>query len=173
MDEIEEARFPEEFATSVKKSSFHVIENRDMSLPEEVERLLRVMFDHPERAFYLFVQKGASFSNPIGGALGSGDVLAVQTDLLFYRHPKFDRDFVRIGLRSELFDWEREALLTQEYIRFTLKLSERKRREMEVSQHLAAHAARSSSPLKLEPNIYGVGVDLRKLWASIRKRLPW
>ncbi len=173
MDEFKEIRFPEELATSVKNSKFHIIENRDMSLREDVQQLLRLMFDHPERSFYLFVQKGASLSEEMGKALRSDDILASHTDLEFFRHPNFQGDFVRIRRGNESFDWQREVTASQqEYIRFTLELSIRKRREMEVAQYLAAGAARDSSPFKLEPNYMGLGVDLKKLWASIRKRLP-
>ena len=170
-DQFTEVRFPEELASSVRKSHFHIIENRDMSLPEDVQRLYRLLFDHPERSFYFFIQKGASLSEEVGKALGAEEILASQTDLEFFRHPKFDRDFIRIHRGAESFDWQREITgSAQEYVRFTLTLSIRKRREMELEQYLAANSATDSNPLKLQLTYMGLGVDLRKLWAWLQKR---
>jgi hypothetical protein len=167
----EQLRFPEELLTSVKHSKFYTIENRDISDEADLQRLLLLLFNHPERSFYVFLQKHASLRCPLDQAVGRGDILVIQTDLEFFRHPHGGSDFVRISPGSESFEWEREVCSTEtEYIRFTLTLSERKRREMSIEQHLAAQALKAANPLKLEPNVWGIGVDLKKLWAWFRSR---
>lgn len=171
MEGFKEIRFPEYLATSVRQSKFHVIENRDISDPDDLHRLLRLLFDFPERSFYLFVQKQASLTDQLRQAVDSGDALITQTDLEFYPHPNFKHDYVRIRRGQESFDWEKEVVASAtEYIRFTLVLSERKRRAMEIDLHIDAHSRKSANPLKLEPNIWGIGIDLKKVWAWLKSK---
>ncbi len=168
----EELRFPDHLLTSVKRSQFHVMENRDISDEDDLQQLLLLIFNFPERSFYLFLQKHASLTEPLRRSVDGGDILVTQTDLEFFRHPKYPSDFVRIRQGSESFDWERQISSTEvEYLRFTLVLSERKRREMNIDQHLTVQSRRSANPLKLEPNLWGIGIDLRKAWAWFKSRV--
>lgn len=162
-------RFPEELATSISYRKFYVIENRDISEPDDLAHLLQRLFDHPERSFYLFRQKEASFTSELDGTFALGDILITKTDLQYYRHPNFKRDFIRIP-PDPFFDWERELIQSgaTEYLRVTLALSERKRRAMEIDEHLTAQARRTANPVKLEPNFMGVGFDLKKVFALYR-----
>jgi hypothetical protein len=164
-------RLPEDMMVSVETTFFWPIENADISTEEDLDQLLRVMYDCPEHEFYFFLQKDASKTDVVDSAMNvRGDINVVQTDLRFCRHPKGGHgNFVRIRSDDPDFEWMSEAAKTQEYVRFTMRLSERKRREMEVKQHLAAHADSNSSPLLLQPNLNGVGIDLPKAWARFRK----
>ena len=168
VDDLEKIRFAEDLATSVKKIRFHVIENDEIFSSDDIHRLLKLMFDHPERIYYLFLQKNASLTVPLWAAIDSEDLLLRQADFAFYRHPKYEHDFRRIPSRTE---WKREVARSQaEYIRFTIILSERKRRKMKLATQLAAYSQMSANALKLEPNLMGFGIDLRKCWTWLRRR---
>lgn len=164
--------FPEELMGSVETTFFWNIENAEVSTEEELEKLLRLMYDCPEHDFYLFLQKGASKTSVLDGAMSlRSDINVTQTDLRFYRRPDSAKgNFVRIRSDDSDIDRMREAAQTQEYIRFTIALSERKRRDMEVQQHLDAHKAADRSPWMLQPNFNGIGIDLAKAWAHIKGR---
>jgi hypothetical protein len=163
-------RLPEEMMASVETTFFWPIENADISTEEDLDQLLRVMYDCPEHEFYVFLQKEASKTAVLDSAMNvRGDISVVHTDLRFYRHPKSGHgNFVRVRSGDADIESMREVAQTQEYVRFTIRLSERKRREMEVRQHLAAHADANSNPLILQPNFNGVGINLPKAWARFR-----
>ncbi len=164
--------FPEHLIASVRKSKFHVIENRDISDDQNLKRLLLYLFNFPERSFYLFVQKHASLTEPLRRSVDREDILIAQTDAYYFRHPKNARDFISITPGSEMFDWEREVSSTaQEYLRHKLVLSQRTHRAMSIDQQLGEQSRRAASPLKLEPNLWGVGIDLRKAWAWLKTLL--
>jgi hypothetical protein len=171
VDDLEKIRFAEDLAASVKEIGFHVIENHEIFSSDDIDRLLKLMFDHPERIYYLFLQKSASLTAPLRAAIDSDDLLIRQADFAFYRHPKHEHDFRRIPSGIESFEWKREVARSQaKYIRFTIILSERKRRKMKLATQLAAYSQMSGNALKLEPNFMGFGIDLRKCWPWLRRR---
>jgi hypothetical protein len=58
-----------------------------------------------------------------------------------------------------------------EYYRARLRLTERKRSEMEIRRHLQVAAQKDRNPLILKPTFAGVGIDLPKAWKWLRSRL--
>lgn len=164
--------FPEELMASVETTFFWTLENAEISTYEDLEKLLRLLFDCPEHDFYVYLQKGASKTAVLDSAMTlRGDINVVKTDLRFYRHPGGKGNFVRVLPEHADFDEMREVAQTPEYIRFTVRLSERKRRDMEVKEHMAAHAAATANPLMLQPNVGGFGIDVLKAWAWLKARL--
>lgn len=171
-DQTDIPRFPDIAPDKITKRASHEIENDDIRSEEEVERLIHLMYEHPERSYYLFVEKGASINEFIKRTIDSDRLLATETEFYYYRHPKLVRDFVRIRERTIRFDWEREVLNTQPmFRRLTLSLLERARRHLEIEQLLNAQSERNRSPWKLEPNFMGFGVDLKKLVAWLGCKL--
>jgi hypothetical protein len=163
---------PDDLIDSVTTSYFWNFENADISADEDLRGLLQLMYDFPEASFYLFLQKGASKTDVLDQVMHAvGDINVVQTELRYFRRPTGARSFMRVRGDNSEFEWVRKMAQTQEYIRFTIRLSERKRREMEVEQHLAAHAAANSNPVLLQPNFNGIGIDLVKTWARFRSWL--
>lgn len=165
-------RFPEHLMTTVRTTMVWNFENADISTPEDLHHLLSLMFDQPEHEFYVFLQKHASLTEDLARATDSigGDIKVVQTDLRFYRRPG-TKNFMQVRSDDSQFEWVREVAKTQEYIRFTLRLSERARREMEVKQHLAAHSEANANPLMIQPNFVGFGINLFKGWRWLKERL--
>jgi hypothetical protein len=171
VDDLEKIHFAEDLATSAKKIRFHVIENHEIFSSDDIHRLLKLMFDQPERIYYLFLQKNASLTAPLRAAIDSEDLLFLQADFAFYRHPKYEHDFLRSRSVTESFEWKREVAGSEpKYIRFTIILSKRKRRKMKLATQLAAYSEMSANALKLEPNFMDFGIDLRKCWTWLRRR---
>ncbi len=168
-----ELRIPEHLLTSVTRSQFHVIENADISDQETANHLLNLLFDYPERSFYVYVQKNASVGLYLRQAIDAEDILVVQTDLEYFRNPSAPKNFKKIhrSLDASLTPCESTPEQT-EYVRLSITLSARKRRAMGVDQILEAQSQKSTNPLKLEPNLWGIGVDLRKLWTWVKLKLP-
>jgi hypothetical protein len=171
-DPIKDVRLPDSAVSTVKRSEFHVIENADISDDEELAHLVETMFNFPEREYFVFLEKGAHLTQPLGHAMDGQIFRCTQTDLEFYRHPNFPLNFVKIRSGMERFDWQRELAATaKEFIRFTIVLSEWKRRELEIEQHLQVQAQKSSNPIEMKPGLWGFSIDLKKLWKLAKAKL--
>jgi hypothetical protein len=166
----EELRFPEKLATDVKRSHFHVIENSDIATEESLNRLVELMFIFPERDFYLFGLKAQGANHLVVSAERHGVLRIERWETQYYPHPNFKRDWITIDKPDSVWDWEKEVRETSpEFIRFTLKLTERWRRKMELREALSElQKPDDKNPLLLKPSIYGVGIDLPKAWKWLK-----
>jgi len=168
----EELRFPGELASDVKRSQFYVIENGDISTDEDLNRLVELMFEFPERSFYLFAPKGECENHLVVGAEHHGILRIERWETQYYPHPNFKRDWIKIDKPNPVWDWEKEVRASSpEYIRFTLKLTERWRRKLELREALAeTEKPEDTNPLVLKPSFYGIGIDLPKVWKWVTKK---
>ena len=84
-----------------------------------------------ERSFYYYCEKGAPFNNYFVVAEQAGAIIYRETKSFFYRHPNFERDYVRIIESQDgtyPFDWEREVVEKGPmFFETSLALSERER----------------------------------------------
>jgi len=165
-------RFPNIVPDKITKSAFHVIENSDIQSEYELNQLANLMFEFPERRYYLYVEKEGQLNEWVRQAIDAGRLLAQETDFFYYRHPKHQRDFVRIRGHMIQFDWERKVVDTQPmFRRLTLTLSEKTKRHLEIEQLLNEQSERNSNPLRLEPNFMGIGLDLKKAFVWLKRKL--
>lgn len=122
---------------AIKESRFFVIEAGDLKTEEEVADLIERMWIQPEAAFYYFFgQSGGPPADPaLLAARQRGDILMDELERRYYKHPNFHRDYIRIVPQGETYrwDWEREVVEKgPEFWRVHLKLSERKRDELDA-----------------------------------------
>lgn len=170
---FKDIRLPDSVLSTVRRSMFHTIENADISDDESLAHLVGLMFNFPEREFFVYLEKGASLTQPLRRALDCQVFLCTQTDQEYFRHPnRASHDFVRVRQGKEIFDWERELTASaKEFVRFTLVLSAWKRRKLEIEQHLDVQAQKSSSPIEMKPGLWGFSIDLKKLWKLVKSKL--
>jgi hypothetical protein len=138
--------FPEELMEKVKVGKMYVLEADSILTEDDLQHLITLMFDYPERSFYFFEEKGSKRNTFIDKASQSGWILFEEYEQRYYPHPNFEHDYVKISKRDGEYnwDWEKEAVEKgPEFIRFTLRLSERKRREMEHQERIAVEKAAS------------------------------
>ncbi|MCW5576202.1 MAG: hypothetical protein KIT13_08915 [Burkholderiales bacterium] len=168
----EEIRFPEELATDVKRLGFYVIENGDISTSEDLNHLVELMFQFPERSFYLFTRKGEGANHLVVTAEHRGILWIEQWETHYYPHSNFKRDWIRIDKPNLVLDWGKEVRANSpEYIRFTLKLTERWRRKLELREAFAeTEKSEDTNPLVLKPSFFGIGIDLPKAWKWVARR---
>lgn len=123
---------------SVTESRFYVIEAGDLPTDSEVRNLITQMWLEPEASFYYYHGHtgGPTTDAALLGARARGDVLMDQRDRRYYRHPSIPRDYVRIIPKGEdeyNWEWERDVVAKgPEFWRVTLKLSQRKREELDA-----------------------------------------
>ena len=123
---------------SIKESRFCVIEAGEISNDRDVQNLIHRLWLEPEVDFFYF--HGHMGGPPIDSALlrarNRGDILMNESERRYYKHPEHNRDYLRIVPKGEgeyQWDWEREVVEKgPEYWRVTLKLSQRKREELDA-----------------------------------------
>lgn len=118
--------------SSIKESQFSPFEAEDYPEDGDVLVLMEKMFHKPEIDFYYFKEKGKQQSTAIDSAIERGDLIKIESQFYWYRHPNtgHNRDFIRIELPEH--EWHHQAIKKSPmFIRTQLKLSERKRIEIE------------------------------------------
>jgi len=161
----------------VKKSAFYVIEENDIADENALHQLLSLLFDFPERAFYYFHEKGRPVEAWIARGRDCDQILLNETEFFYYRHPKFQRDYVRIVPRdSYTFEWERQVVEKGPmFLRTKLELTPRMRRQMEVEHKMIIEQgmrhATPEHPFLLRPALWGFGIDLHKAWPWVKSKL--
>lgn len=118
---------------SIKESRFNVVEAGELRTHEDIQELMQFLWSEPETVVYYFMGRdgGAPADALLLAAKHRGDILMDEMERRYYRHPRFDREYVQIIPKAENLydrDWEREAVeIGPEYWRVTLKLSQRER----------------------------------------------
>lgn len=137
----------------------------------DIMRIIKFLYNYPEREFYLFLKKGKKSNRDLIYNLEKKGILANTTELHFYRHPNnVGRDYIRIYQNKIQFDWQRDVINKGPmYVRIKLDLSERKKRELEIQEKIEAEKNADTNPLELKPNFFGFGLDLQKIFKLLTK----
>jgi hypothetical protein len=123
---------------SAIRNTFYVNEAGDLQTDEHIDHLIRQMWLEPESAFYYYfgLDGEPSADQCLLMARDRGDVHMNESERRYYKHPKYPRDFVRIVPKEGgqyNWDWEQKAVETgPEFWRATLRLSQRKREELDA-----------------------------------------
>ena len=161
--------FPNIIPDKIIEERIHKLENNEFNSKEEIDSLIKEMHKYPDRQFYLYVQHGKAINKYLQKAKINNEILMDECEFYFYRHPKNNRDFVKIHRDNIKFDWEDKVVKESPmYKRIKLVLSEEKRRMLaaeEIGDGMIKDGS-LSSPLELKPNFYGIGIDLKKV-------VPW
>jgi hypothetical protein len=129
--------FPDIRPDSIVMTRFLPILSEDLENEDSINMLMARMFHEPEVTFYYFQRNDLPLNSFLQTALGRGDILDAKYERLYYVHPNSNskRDFIKIaGAEVGQFAWDWERAVAEkgpEYACRTLKLAERKRREME------------------------------------------
>ncbi|GEM_PF-2613065 len=156
----------------VTETLSHVFECNEFETDVKVNDLMWLMFECPEREFYLFREQSEQLPIKLIKLRDSNLLLMNEVECFYYRHPKpyHNKDFVRVAPHNIEFDWEREVVQKgPEFRRIKLRLTEKAKRDLEISYRSYKEKQAIENPLELKPNFCGIGVDLIKTWGHINK----
>lgn len=154
----------------VEVIKYHRFENNDIQSEEVLKELISLMFDHPERDFYVFAEKDSKPNTLLMKANKDGEILINEVELFYYRHPRDKHSFVRIPRNGGEFEWEKElAKQGPMFQRAKLELTARMKRQLEVFNKIALEKRSDSFPIELKPNLFGIGLDINKLFRFVRQ----
>jgi hypothetical protein len=130
--------FPNITPNSIKESVFHPFEHDDIKTEEDFQDLVMLMFHYPERDYYLYQEKDGAQNQLLITKVHFGDLVFEKTEFFYYRRPN-GYGYVHLGRSGgeSQSDWAREVVKKGPmYLQTTLKLSERKKRELEIWQKI-------------------------------------
>lgn len=158
----DEPVFPDSY-DSIKKTERYEIIDGEIDNEEEFVRLVNLMFDKEEAKFFLYSRKDRGISDFLNAKAYAYDILFEITEMSYFEHPNFQRDFIKINKANPAWDWEKPVIENSpEYMRTTLKLTEKAKREL---------SAQRGNAVLLQPNFFGVGMDLRKVWPALKRKI--
>ncbi len=169
--------FPNIIPNKIVKSELHMIEENDIADEKDLQQLLSFLFEFPERHFYYFHEKDRPIGACIARARDCGQLLLNETEFFYYRHPRFQHDYIRITPRQIYsFDWERAAVEKGPmFLRTKLELTSRMRRDMEIQHKIMVEQmirqTTPENPVLLRPSFMGFGIDLLKVWPWLKTKL--
>ena len=154
-------------ASVVRRGYLWMIQNKDLQTVEDIEQLRSLMFQFPEGDFQFFVREGEQFAPLLRQQVDAHRINVISSAGLFYPHPNFKDDFVRIHDGPVPFKWEEETRSKGE-VHWQHKLAlwgENERILMENAQLIRQQEAyqEQKSPIELKPSWMGIGIDLRKV----------
>lgn len=154
----------------VKVIKYHRFENNDIQSEEALKELISLMFDHPERNFYVFSEKDKKPNMLLMKANNDGLILINEVEFFYYRHPKAKHNFIQIPRNRGTFEWEKKLIKQGPMFQRTkLELTAQVKRQLEASNKITQEKRSNSFPIELKPNLFGIGLDLRKLFRFVRQ----
>ncbi len=154
----------------IEMTAIHVLEASDVVHEEDIMELVRLLYMHPEHKFYIFLEQGKPINKEILKRIESFGVLSGANEFYYYKHPKFDRDYICIQRHKIEFDWEREVVdRGPMFFRTSLKLSKAMTRRLSMQEQMSWQKSQDTNPLELKPGFFGFAVDLKKLWWWLKR----
>jgi len=164
--------FPNIIPDKIEIGEFHVIEDSDIQTADDLNELILLIFNHPERSFYYFGKKDGPPNELLENSKCRGEILMNVTEFFYYKHPNNDHDYIKIQRGGGQLDWENEVVKKGPmFVRIKLELSEKKKRELEVYQKIEIEKKMDTNLIELKPNFYGFGIDLLKVFRVIKNWL--
>jgi hypothetical protein len=164
--------FPNIIPDQIEISQLREIEDADIQTKADLNELIFLMFNNPERSFYYFCKKDGAPNELLESSKCRGDILMNVTEFFYYKHPTNERDYIKILQDSRQSDWQKEVIKKGPmFVRIKLELSEKKKRELEVYQKIEIEKKMDTNLIELKPNFYGFGIDLLKVFRVIKNWL--
>jgi hypothetical protein len=119
----------------ITRGIFRVIEPSDMRSRQDVEALMRLMWQERECAFLYYVPKNGPGSAPLAQARDGGELLMDEMKRRYYAHPRYAHDYVHIPDRNGSYRWPWEKEVVEkgpEYGEIRLQLTARKITEFDA-----------------------------------------
>jgi hypothetical protein len=153
-----------------KQTTIHNFENAELTTKEQLEKLIKLMFDYPEREFYLFMEVGKKQNPRLKKAAEKNIILLNEVDCFYFKHPDIKNDYIKIPGKEIQNDWQKKIIQTRpKFIRITLKLTKKTQRELEISYKNFRDKQKLGNPFEFKPNFCDFGVDLENVWPWIKK----
>ena len=149
-----------------------IIHGKEIPSEHSLRSLCETLFYYPEREIQLYLEHKSPKSSLILDELRKHGVLCENTEYYYYEKRKNSCVFVKLKIEEAKTQWQKDAIEKGPMFGKTiLQLSERKKREYEMQQLMDKMKSDDNNPLELKPNMFGIGVDLLKLFKFVKKKI--
>lgn len=154
----------------------HVFYREGLVADQDIQNLIHDLFFFPEDKYFLYYEYGSE-EIPDGfdtEKLERYGISLRKHENFFYRHP-WDNEhpekysYLRLTVSDIRFPWQQELVdKGPMYGRVQIELMEWRKKEIELAR-IKALSDKSEDPLVLQPNFFGLGVDLKKVPQWIKR----
>lgn len=132
--------FPDILPSTEEISKSYILKAGDIKTKEDIDELIGLLYTEPESSFYYFSEKDKGNADTLlMEAENQGDILMNKSEFFYYEHPKSERYFMKIEVRDGNYQWPWQKEVVEKgpmFVKKELKLSQRKRTELETLQKI-------------------------------------
>lgn len=154
----------------------HALYRENLVATEDIKSLIHDLFFFPEDKYFLYYEYD---SNEIPDGFSTEKLerhgIALHKYENFYYHRPWDKEhpeeysYVRLNASDIKLPWQQELVdAGPMYGRVLVELMEWQKKEIELSI-IKGVSDKNDDPLLLQPNIFGFGLDLKKIWPWIKR----
>lgn len=105
----------------------------DKYTAEEIEELIKYMYEHPEIKTFEFYSQGQN--TYLQKAIDDYKILSDTIEMHYYKHPEHELSFLKIPKNTAKSDWEKHLIATSPmYFKRDIALTDRQRKKMEMQE---------------------------------------
>ncbi|SRR5260370_30239338 len=138
--ENEIAVFPDITPSKMSRTISHEFTAGDIATEKDFQGLIRQMFEFPERYYFYFQEHKAPGNDLLIAKERAGLILFRETEFFYYKHPDpKQRGYIHIERHDGSYENDEEKEIVEKgpmFMRTTLGLPERTRRELEIRERL-------------------------------------
>lgn len=112
----------------------------DIATEQNLVEITLKMFNEPEVEVGYYTEYQQSIDNSLEEAIKRGDILVLKEENYYYKHSRHERFFIQIfpliPESQDMPEWKKDLAKTTPFVKRTIALSERKKRELEVYQKI-------------------------------------
>ena len=145
----------------------------DLKTEEKINDLVHNLYWYPDEFYYIFTKVNEGFGEFLSSRFKKSGMLSKINERCFYVHSFSDmrNDFIHLPPDTVEYDWHREAILGQEFSRFTIKLAPWKIKELDMvyTAEATAKAMDEATPIiEAKPGLFGFNVNLIAILNKIK-----
>src|SRR6267378_568092 len=138
-DENEISIFPDITPSNITSTLSYELAASDIVNERDFQGLLRQMFEFPERHYFYFQEKDGPRNELLLAKERAGLILFRETEFFYYKHPDPKGGYIHLERHEATYEDEIEKEIVEKgpmFVRTTLGLPERTRRELETWERL-------------------------------------
>ncbi|WP_041584972.1 toll/interleukin-1 receptor domain-containing protein [Syntrophus aciditrophicus] len=126
--------------SSMKAIRFVTLLPGDIATEQDLVETTLKMFNGPEVEVGYYTEYQQPIDKPLEEAIKRGDILVLKEENYYYKHSRHERVFIQISPlipgSEDIPEWKKELEKTTPFVKRTISLSERKKRELEIYQKI-------------------------------------
>ncbi|GGP47667.1 hypothetical protein [Shewanella saliphila] len=146
----------------------------DLKTEDEINNLVHNLYWYPDDFYFIFTKVNEGFGEFLFSRFEQSGMVYTKNERCFYIHSFSDmkNDFIQLPPDTVEFDWHKEAILGQEYSRFTIKLASWKIKELDMvyTAEATVKVMDEATPIiEAKPGLFGININLCAILSKVKR----